>query len=285
MERRFQFRLLIGMMFFTVVLSGWAADVLATANPTNKVITFTITYPKDESNDAVDYTLGIPFLRKDQIDLTKTAGKFFDKLVDVRDERPRGGNGLTLFFENKNGTLFKPGSSDAITIYVLNAPKSIRPFTGTSVVRKQMGAGRVPTSDNLPLVGFVADPDPEYMILNDLEDPFAFEIRDLQFLLNVAEFPDTSLLLDFDNSYGFGSSQPSFFVDSIDEGSELFFIPGVVEDFNWFYARGKLFIDDVEVSRFLHGNQPLPVVIPEPTSLLLIGSGLLGLAFSKRLNF
>ena len=282
MKRHFQLtQLLVGaFVFFTV--AGFCADAWAKNQPTNKVVTFTITYPKDESNDAVDYTLGIPFLKKDQIDISKSGGKFFDKLVDVRDERPRGGNGLTLFFENKNGAVFKPGSSDAITIYVLNAPKSIRPFTGTSVVRKQMGTGRVPTSDNLPLVGFVADPDPEYMILNDLEEPFAFEIRDLQFLSNVAEFSDTSLLLDFENSYGFGPSQPNFFVDSFDEGSELFSIPGEVEDFNWFYARGKLFIDDVEVSRFVHGNQPLPIVIPEPTSLLLVGSGLLGLAFRRR---
>ena len=246
-----------------------------------KVISYTITYPKDESNDAVDYTIGIPFLKKEQIDQTRTAGKFFDKLADVRDERPRGGNGLTLFFENKNGTLFKPGATDTITIYVLNAPTDIRPFKGTSVVRKQMGAGRVPTSDNLPLVGWKVDKDPEYTILNDLLDPFPFMIQDLQFLVNVAEFPDPSAFLDFDNSFGFSTSEPSFFVESFEPGSNVFHVPGIVDEGNWFYARGKLFIDDVEVSRFVHGDQVLPPVIPEPSSGFLLGAALLA-AFVTR---
>ncbi len=266
----------MGMIFlFSPVLE--AKDQVST-----KVISYTITYPKDESNDAIDYTIGIPFLKKDQIDQTRTTGKFFDKLVDVRDERPRGGNGLTLFFENKNGTLLKPGGTDTITIYVLNAPAEIRPFKGTSVVRKQMGAGRVPTSDNLPLVGWKVDKDPEYTILNDLFEPFAFTIQDLQFLVNVAEFPDPSAFLDFDNSFGFSASEPSFFVDDFDPGSDVFHVPGIVDEGNWFYARGKLLIDDVEVSRFVHGDQVLPPVVPEPPTWFLLGSALV-MAFVARL--
>jgi len=270
MNRQFRIFIIfaIGMIFlFPPVLE--AKDQAST-----KVITYTITYPKDESNDAIDYTIGIPFLKKEQIDQTRTTGKFFDKLADVRDERPRGGNGLTLFFENKNGTQFKPGSTDTITIYVLNAPAEIRPFKGTSVVRKQMGAGRVPTSDNLPLVGWKVEKDPEYTILNDLFEPFAFTIQNLQFLMNVAEFPDPSAFLDFDNSFGFSASEPSFFVEDFEPGSDVFHVPGIVDEGNWFYARGKLLIDDVEVSRFVHGDQVLPPAVPEPSTLFLLGGAL-----------
>ena len=252
-------------------LSLFPLCVEAKDNASTKVITYTITYPKDESNDAIDYTIGIPFLKKDQIDQTKSKGKFFDKLADIRDERPRGGNGLTLFFENKDGKLFKPGDSDAVTIYVLNAPAEIRPFRGTSVVRKQMGAGRVPTSDNLPLVGWKVEKDPEYTIFNDLEDPFSFMIRDLQFLVNVAEFPDPASLLDFGSSFGFGPSEPDAFVEDFEPGTDVFHVPGTVDEGNWFYARGKLFIDDVEVSRFVHGDQVLAAVIPEPSTFILFG--------------
>ena len=256
------------LLFCLMNSHAMAANMAST-----KVITYTITYPKDESNDAVDYTIAVPFLKKEQIDRDKTKGGFFDKLADVRDERPRGGNGLTLFFENKNGNLFKPGSTDTITIYVLNAPTEIRPFKGTSVVRKQTGSGRIPTSDNLPLTGFKVEKDPEYTILNDLEDPFSFMIRDLQFLVNVSEFPDTATLLDFDNSFGFGPSQPDVFVESFEPGTDVFHVPGTVDVGNWFYARGKLFIDDVEVSRFVHGDQVLAPVIPEPATGWLVGMG------------
>lgn len=213
-----------------MLFSCWMSSQAVAANmASTKVVTYTITYPKDESNDAVDYTIAVPFLKKEQIDRDKTKGGFFDKLADVRDERPRGGNGLTLFFENKDAKLFKPGSTDTITIYVLNAPAELRPFRGTSVVRRQTASGRIPTSDNLPLVGFKVEKDPEYTILNDLDDPFSFMIRDLQFLVNVSEFSDTPALLDFDNSFGFGPSQPDTFVESFEPGADVFHVPGTVD--------------------------------------------------------
>ena len=274
-------------------LLSFAGQTFANDRPGVKIITFKAEYA-DGSANAVDYTLGIPGVTKAQIIteaqkdkkgklLPKTEGKTFDQ-VTVRDEKFGGTNGVTLFFRSSAGAVIpKAGGSDTFQIVINDAPARLPLPRGTSTFRRMTTSGNIPDGDWVELAGFKVVNDPEYSITNDFfeADRFAFVVRDLQFLVDVPPVSDTSVFLDFSNSYGFGPSQPDVFVGATDLDSVVFPVP-TVQDENWFFARGRLFVGDVEVGRFVQG-EGLLLIVPEPTAaVLLISSALAMLALMSR---
>jgi len=260
-----------------------AGGALRAANrPGVKIMTFKGNFV-DGKFDAVDYAIGIPGVKKAQIivetvkkdgkDLPKTEGKIFDQVV-VREETFGKANGVTLFFRSSKGAVIpKAGGSDTFQIVIDNAPEKLAMPMGTSTFRKKGTPMNRPEGDPVELVGFKIVNDPEYSILNDFleEDRFSFVIKDLQFLIDVPPVTDTTVFLDFSNSYGFGPSQPDVDVDALDEQSMIFNLPDVPEG-NWVFARGRLFVDGLEVGQFVHGESP-GRFIPEPTTLALLAIG------------
>jgi hypothetical protein len=254
-----------------------------------KLFSFQADYVKNADANAVDYALAIPFFTDKDI-ITKntpglkpndpyTRGSVFDS-VSVRNEGPRGANGVTLFFSSSTGDVIKPGGADKYQVVIQTKAKTIKVPGGTSTFRKKTGTGNIPSGDRVELVGFNVRGDPQYSINNDPVNPFTFTVHDLEFLTNAPTVADTTPFLDFNNSFGFGPPQSDFTVTAADLESMSFNLPEP-DLGNWDFARFKLFVGDVQVGTMVQGFENI-LSVPEPSALLLGLGGAALLLLARR---
>ena len=255
-----------------------------------KIFSFQADYKNGDAK-AVDYALAIPFFTDKNI-ITKstdgvkpgdpvTRGSIFNQ-VSVRNEGPRGANGVTLFFTSSTGATIDKNGADKFQVVISTNQKKIPIPKGTSTFRKKTGAGNIPAGDDVALVGFNVRNDPQYSINNDFfpEDMYDFTIGSLEFLNNVETVEDTTQFLDFGNSYGFDSPRPDVNVAATDLESIPFDLP-MPDSGHWDFARFKLFVDDVQVGVMVQGFKNVPETMSQTTSLGLLVSSIMGLALLR----
>ena len=265
-------KLLLALAMLELVVPA----AFAGAKQKDRTLTFTV---KNEAGAAgKGFYIAVPGIGKDQVDIAKSGGK---TLTNVRvNPPPVGGKGVTVFFENKDNGI-ADGATETITLRLTGLPANSDSKFGTSGFRNKGDQTGTPIGDATFNPGFKVVGDPVYSLLNNDEVPQDFEIHDLQFLVNTSELADPSIALDFSNSYGFGTSQPTFFLQSSDVESMPFNLPSV-DDGNWLYVRGRLFQGGVEVSDFVQGaDYVLAEPVPEPATWAMLALGLPALLASR----
>jgi hypothetical protein len=206
----------------------------------------------------------------------RTGGKIFDQFGPTPPRQDP--NGVTLFLKSSQAKTIMPGGKDLFQIIIQNPPVSLQVPTrrGTTTFRAGTNPKGDPPSEledkkgnKYGLVSYKTIGDPEFYILNDPEDPFDFLVRDLQFLTDVSPVSDSTMFLDFSQSFGFGPSQPDVVMHGFDAESGPFFLPNPTAG-HGYYARGTLIVAGVEMGRFAVGEF---TVVPEPSTLAMGGIG------------
>lgn len=267
------------------VLSLSASAARADDASTNKTITYKITNTDERKDNVVrGYAVLMVGVKPKMVDKANTKGKI---LTEVRVEDRFGGT--LLIFETKDdkaaGIPIKGGTDD-IQIKLKDLPKTMKEvkFSTVTSFRRTVGRdGIVFQQGDIEQAGLKSVNDPEYYILNGVQldpsdpAPVPFAVRDLQYLSNVPEFADTTMLLDFTQSFGFRPLSPSSaMVDLV--SSPKIDVPGPVDLNNWYYVRGIATQYGRDVP-FVHGVQEfLPAAVPEPASVITAAVGGLTLA-------
>lgn len=263
-----------------------AALVGANNNITTKIVTYEI---KNNSNakDAKAYAVFVDVEPKN-IDTKKSFGKILTA-VRLEERKPLG---TLIVFENAANGIPKNGGKDSIQIYFKDLPKNKKDvrFSNVSTLRSDVGPTGPVIEEEVPRIGFKAEKDPEYTILNTvpfLDDPLnpsppqaPFNITGLEYLSNVDEIVDTTALLDMGNSFGFTDldadsvlpgMQDFVAIPGLGGESPMINVPGPVDFDKWFYVRGVAHFDMngtiVDVP-FVHGQKEYPA--PDGGSSLLL---------------
>lgn len=245
----------------------------AVNNATAKIVTYKVKNNND-NKDAKAYAVFVDVEPKN-IDTTKSFGKILTS-VRLEERKPLG---TLIVFENDKAGIPRRGGTDDIQIYFKDLPKTKKDvrFSNVSTLRSEVGRDGPVIEDEVPRIGFKAEKDPEYYILNTvplLDDPSdpappqgPFSVSGLEYLSNVDEISDTTALLDLGNSYGFSDLdvdpllsglQDFVSVPGLGGESPMINVPGPVDIEKWFYVRGLAHfeIDGAMVDvPFVHGQK------------------------------
>ncbi len=225
----------------------------------------------DANVDALEYAIFLPNVAANQIVISKSGGLKLTKVTATPGNAQNDGTKLGVTVTFSGGTV-KKSESDNITIAIHKPPKDVK--TTTSIFRRNRN---FTIGDTVELASRKYEPDPFYSILQQDDDPRPMEIVGLQFMSNVPEF-DPESLMNFDLPFEFESPIPSFLVSTPE--SDLFPVP-LIETGLWFHARGRVFMEGVEVGAFVHSMLVIP--LPDPVWAGLAGMGIL--VHLRRRNF
>jgi hypothetical protein len=246
-------------IFFASLLAIAASAQRSFAGAKMGSRTYSFKVTNDAGKEARGYYIAVPGILPSQVDIAKSGGKV---LKNVRvNPPPGGGNGVTIFFENKDAGIAN-GADETITLRLTGLGAADKKF-GRAGFRDKGDATGIPIGDYEFNPAHKVVGDPIFSLLNNDEEMQNYEIQDLQFLVNSPELADPTEALDFGSSFGFVLASPAMFSMSASDVESMPFSLPPVNDGNWLYARFHLFNLGQPMGAFVLGQE----YVPEPSTI------------------